>query len=83
MQTIITKQIEDAKNLLKDKWYGLIKDTLLKGTKKKHVPDMLNRKAVKRFYNSVAALMSQNISDLTIKSLKLFTDFMCDFGVSI
>lgn len=80
-QTMVTKQIEETKQLLNDKWYGQIKATLLKATKKKHVPDILKKQAIKRFYNTVSALMSQNLSDITIRSLKQFTDFMCDFGV--
>ena len=71
-----------TKALLNDEWYSQLKTVLMKGTKKKHVPDVLKRKQLARFYDSVAALMSQNLSDITIRSLKMFTHFMCDIGVS-
>lgn len=82
LQTLVTKQVEEMKMLLMDEWYARIKLLLLKGTRKKHVPDLSKVKVVRRFYDSVAALMSQNLSDITIRSLKAFTKFMCDFGVS-
>lgn len=76
------KHIEETKSLLNEQWYGLIKATLIKGTKKKHVPDVTKTKALKKFYESLAALMAQNLSDIAVRSLKIFTDFMCDIGVS-
>lgn len=81
-QTIVTKQIEDTKLLLHDKWYGLIKNALQRGTKRKHVPDAIKRKSLARFYDSVAALMTQNLSEIVIRSLKMYTNYMCDIGVS-
>lgn len=68
--------------MLLDKWYSRIKTLLLKGTKKKHVPEVSRVKILKRFYDSVAALMSQNLSEITIRTLHKYTNFMCDFGVS-
>lgn len=82
MQTIVTKNIEDSKLLLMDKWYSRIKTLLLKGTKKKHVPEVSKVKIITRFYDSVSALMSQNLSDITIRTLKRFTDVLCNFEVS-
>lgn len=67
--------------MLNDKWYGMIKTILLKGTKKRHVPDVTNLKAIQRFYNCIAALMAQNLADMTMRSLRIYTDFLCDFGV--
>lgn len=82
-KTLVAKQVEDTKQLLLDEWYARIKLLILKGTRKKHVPDLSKVKVVRRFYDSVAALMSQNLSDIAIRSLKAFTHFMCDFGVGI
>lgn len=83
LQTTVTKQVEDTKVMLLDKWYNRIKELLLKGTKKKHVPEVSKVKILNRFYDSVAALMSQNLSEITIRTLHKYTDFMCDIGVSI
>lgn len=63
-------------------WYARIKELLLKGTRKRHVPDVSKVKVLRRFYDSVAALMTQNLSDIAIRSLKSFTNFICDIGVS-
>lgn len=77
----MTKQIEITKTMLMDQWYSRLKALLLKGTKKKHLPEVSKVKTLKRFYDSVAALMSQNLSDITIRTLTDFTTFMCDIGV--
>lgn len=66
-----------------DEWYGTIKDILVRGMKRKHVPNASTRpKAAKKFMSSVAALMTQNLSDIAIRSLMKFTDFLCDYRVS-
>lgn len=73
--------METTKLLLNDQWYGSIKTLLIKGTKKKHVPDASKTRALKKFFDSLAALMAQNLSDIAVRSLEMFTDFMCDIGV--
>lgn len=78
-QSIVTKQIDETKLLLNDKWYGMLKKILLRGLD--IYVDKSNPKALKRMYDSIAALMTQNLSDITMRSLKMFTDFMCDFEV--
>lgn len=40
-------------------------------------------KAAKKFMSSVAALMTQNLSDIAIRSLLMFTNYMCDYRVSV
>lgn len=67
--------------LLNEKWYSRIQILLQKGTKKKHVPDVTKVKTLTRFYDSISALMSQNLSDITIRTLHKFTEFICDIGV--
>lgn len=67
-----------------DEWYGTIKDIITRGIKRKHVPNPTFRpRAAKKFMASVAALMTQNLSDIAIRSLLMFTNFMCDYHVSI
>lgn len=82
-QNLVSKQLDEIKILLSDKWYSRIQTLLQKGVKKKHVPDMTKAKTLKRFYDSISALMSQNLSDITIRTLHKFTEFMCDIGVRI
>lgn len=84
MQKKLTSQIQITHKLLTDEWYGTIKDILVRGIKRKHVPNPSTRpKAAKKFMSSVAALMTQNLSDIAIRSLLMFTNFMCDYRVSI
>lgn len=84
LQKTIISQIQITHKRLTDDWYGTIKEILVKGIRRKHVPNSTTRpKAAKKFMSSVAALMTQNLSDIAIKSLLMFTNFMCDYRVSM
>lgn len=77
-------QIQTTHKLLTDEWYLTIKKILLKGIKKMHVPNAAVRpRAAKLFMKTVAALMSQNLADIAIRSALIFTDFVCDIRVGI
>lgn len=80
--TTITRQIEDAKVMLQEKWFGSILTIISRASKKKLVPDTTKPRLLKRFYNSVAALMTQQLQDMCIRSLSSFTDYVCDVGKS-
>lgn len=80
---MVSKQIQNTKSLLNDQWYELVQSIILKGSKKKIIPDVLKIKTLRRFFDSVAALMTQNLQDIVMRSLKMFTNFMCDYGVII
>lgn len=68
--------------MLEDVWYGEIHTTLLRASKRGQLPDIRRMTLVKRFFNCVAALMTQQLEDICIRSLKAFADYVCDFGVS-
>lgn len=76
----IMRQIEDAKAMLQDKWFGAIQTIISRGAKKKLVPEATKPRLLKRFYNSVAALMTQQLQDMCIRSLNAYTDYVCDEG---
>lgn len=69
--------------MLQEKWFGAIQNIITRGSKKKLVPETTKPRLLKRFYNSVAALMTQQLQDMCIRSLRAYTDYVCDVGVSI
>lgn len=78
----ITRQVEDAKVMLQEKWFGAIQNIISRLSKKKLVPETTKPRLLKRFYNSVAALMTQHLQDMCIRSLSAYTDYICDVGKS-
>ncbi|KAH8377909.1 hypothetical protein KR093_007822, partial [Drosophila rubida] len=74
--------IDVGKTMLEDMWYGEIHTTLLRASKRGQLPDIRRMTLVKRFFNCVAALMTQQLEDICIRSLKAFADYVCDFGHS-
>lgn len=79
---MITRQVEDAKVMLQEKWFGAIQNIISRLSKKKLVPETTKPRLLKRFYNSVAALMTQHLQDMCIRSLKAYTKYVCDVGKS-
>lgn len=78
----ITRHVEDAKVMLQEKWFGAIQNIISRLSKKKLVPETTKPRLLKRFYNSVAALMTQHLQDMCIRSLRAYTDYICDVGKS-
>ncbi|KAM7353017.1 dynein heavy chain at 36C isoform 1-T1 [Cochliomyia hominivorax] len=79
---LVGSQIENTKTLLENQWYGEIHSILLKASLKGLLPDIRKLRLIQRFYNCVAALMTQQLEDMCIRSLKTFADFICDYGKS-
>lgn len=69
--------------MLQEKWFGAIQNIITRGSKKKLVPETTKPRLLKRFYNSVAALMTQHLQDMCIRSLRAYTEYVCDVGVSL
>lgn len=80
---MLSRQVEETKSMLMDKWYGLIQQIFVRGTKKKIIPNVSKTRMLKRFYDTVAALMTHQLQDLCIRSLQGYTSFLCDITVSI
>lgn len=77
-------QIQVTHKLLIDEWYGSIKTILLKGIKKKDVPNVSTRpRAAKHFMSSLAAVMNYNLADIATRSLLMYTEFVCDIKVCV
>jgi len=81
-QYLCGSHIDSGKTLLEESWYGEIHSSLLKASKRGQLPDIRRFTLVKRFFNCVAALMTQQLEDICIRSLKDYADFICDYGVS-
>lgn len=69
--------------MLMDKWYGQIQQIFVRGTKKKLIPPGTKVRLLKRFYDSVAALMTHQLQDLCIHTLYEYTSFLCDINVRL
>ncbi|XP_036230121.2 dynein axonemal heavy chain 7 isoform X1 [Bactrocera oleae] len=76
------RQIDTAKGLLENEWYGEIHQILLRASRRGLLPNVRRMKLLQRFYNCVAALMTQQLEDICIRSLTSYADFICDYGKS-
>ncbi|XP_037882003.1 dynein heavy chain 7, axonemal-like [Glossina fuscipes] len=73
-------QLEFMKAKLADSWQGEIHSILLKASKRKMLPDVRRKKLIKCFYNCVGALMTQQLEDMSIRSITSFVNLICDYG---
>lgn len=81
-QSTVNQQIEEAKIMLNEKWYGSIKTIFNKGVKKKLIPDEVTKpKMLRKFFNSLATLMTRQLQNLCVSSVKAYTEYICDVGV--
>lgn len=80
---MVSHQIDEMCTQLKTKWYDSIQNTLHRAMRRKTIPDGTKPKSLRRFFNCIAALMTQNLQDIAIRSLTKFTDFVCDIGVGV
>lgn len=73
--------MEETIKWLKSEWYHSIDVVMAKALKKKVLP---NAKPfiVTKFRNCVATLMSDQLQDMCVRSLKSYTDFICDINVN-
>lgn len=76
----IMRQIDNAKVMLQEKWFGSVQTIISKASKKNLIPETTKPRLLKRFYNSVAALMTQQLQDMCIRSLSAYTEYVCDVG---
>lgn len=79
---MVSYQIEAMRQKLNTKWCDAIQSILNRGVKKKYLPDVTKQRIIRRFFDCVAALMTQNLQDIAMRSLMKYTDFMCNVGVS-
>lgn len=82
-QDIVSKQIEEMRQILSKKWYEFINTTLTRAIKNRWIPDAVKEKASRRFFDCVASLMTHNLQDIAMRSLTKFTEFMSDVSVNI
>lgn len=69
------------REVLSMKWYDTLKIIITNAMKRKWIPDMTKPRSLNRFFNCVAAQMTQNLQDVAMRSLLKFTEFIC--GVRI
>lgn len=67
---------------LDKEWIGDIHNILLKAKQREMLPNVRNSKLINRFYNCVAALMTQQLEDMCVRSINAFVNFICDYEVS-
>lgn len=77
-QTIVCKHIDDMKEILSIKWYETLKSIIANAIKRKWIPDIARPRSLSRFFNCVAAQMTQNLQDIAVRSLLKFTEFIRD-----
>ncbi|XP_073827136.1 dynein heavy chain at 36C [Musca autumnalis] len=78
----VGRHVDQAKNMLENEWYGEIHAILLRASNRGQLPDVRKTRLIQRFYNCVAALMTQQLEDMCIRSLNRFADFICDYAKS-
>uniref|UniRef100_A0A1A9WZZ0 Dynein axonemal heavy chain 7 n=1 Tax=Glossina brevipalpis TaxID=37001 RepID=A0A1A9WZZ0_9MUSC len=76
----VSHQMESMKNRLSDDWLGQIHSILLKASKRKLLPDVRRKKLIKCFFNCVAALMTQQLEDMCIRSIVAYVNLICSYG---
>lgn len=81
LQYLCASHIDIGKHMMDETWFSDIQEILVEGKKKNIIPDMRRTTLLRRFYNCLAALMTQQLEDICIRSLKAFADFVCDYGV--
>lgn len=73
--------IDKMNSRLQKDWIGDIHNILLKAKQRDMLPNVRNLKLIKRFYNCVGALMTQQLEDMCVRSINTFVDFICDYEV--
>lgn len=76
-QTVVYKHIDDMREILSIKWYETLKTIITNSMKRKWIPDVAKPRSLNRFFNGVAAQMTQNLQDVAVRSLLKFTEFIC------
>lgn len=77
------RQMDNAKDVLMNSYYAHVIDIFLAGNKKNKLPNPALPRKMKRFYNSVATIMTFHLQSLCLNSLKDFFKYITDVKVTI
>lgn len=72
------QQIDAMRNELAIGWYDALRDTFIRGKKKKHTPERSKPKALQQFFDCISAMMTLKLTEVCLRSLTAYTDFLCD-----
>ncbi|XP_076670804.1 dynein axonemal heavy chain 7 [Andrena cerasifolii] len=75
-QSTVLRQIDSARNVLKNSWYSGIQDIFLVNNRKNLVPSPMDRWRFKRFFECVGKIMESQLMYAFKKSLKDFMDMV-------
>ncbi|KAM9851167.1 dynein axonemal heavy chain 7 [Aulostomus maculatus] len=72
-QQIVTRQVDHARGILLNKWLPEVQDIFYQGSRRKLLPASSNTTKLQSFYNCAATLMTSQLQNLTVDSMKDFT----------
>jgi len=78
-QALIVRQIENAKEVLLKKWFPEVQNIYYLGNKRKQVPmctDASGEKKLRCFFDCAGALMTEQLKNLCLNSIKDYTDIV-------
>lgn len=75
------RQMDRTKDILMNSYYARVIDIFLVGSKKNKLPNPALPRKMKRFYNSVATIMTFQLQSLCMNSLRDFIDYITDVKV--
>ncbi|XP_076648740.1 dynein axonemal heavy chain 7 [Halictus rubicundus] len=75
-ETVLSRQIDKGRIVLKSSWYSGIQDIFLVRNRKGLVPSPLQKRKFKRFFGCIAKIMEGQLLSLCRNSLKDFTNLI-------
>ncbi|GAB0099121.1 Dynein heavy chain [Sergentomyia squamirostris] len=78
----VLRQIDETKSILKNDWYNLIKNIIVRGVKRNIVPKFEKKRLIRKFFNATATIMEQNLQDVCVNSLNIYCHYITDLNAS-
>lgn len=75
--------MQNAKDILRTKYFDGVQNTFLLGNRKGKLPNPALPSKLKKFYNCVACIMSDHLQSLCVLSLEEYTYFLHDIWVNL
>ncbi|XP_067459187.1 dynein axonemal heavy chain 7 [Thunnus thynnus] len=72
-QQIVTRHVDNARAILLHKWIPEVQQIYSSGSRRKQVPTISNMAKLQSFYNCVATLMTYQLQNLAIDSMRDYT----------
>lgn len=78
-QKLIKSQLESSSKILHEKYYGQIVEIFSSASKKGKLPSPALRVKFRKFYNAVEVLMTYQMRNLCLDSLRDYVEYLLDF----